>query len=370
MSPAWIRKRKVSVRRNPRGVSYQVLWRFGGAGSGKAGEPPKSAGTFPTEQLAKTRRDLVAGWLAQGRDPRVELARLRNVSAPVRDYDEWADAYLASRIDYDEKSLGGARSHLKRLRPLFGQRDPHTLTVAEQIEAVAVLAEALAPASVQKYWDTHKLILDFAGVKPNPARDETVKLPKVIRSEITPPSAEHFLALLDKSTERWRLPLVVLEQTAMTIGEAATLDWGDVDVTGNRFRLQRANVKAQLRARARWVQVPEWLMRIIADTCPPEDRLSARRVFPDLTPTGAWKAMTAACKAAGVPHYTPHELRHRRTSLWHGQGVPSKELAARVGHSDAYLTLNTYSHVMPLEEASLDALVALLREDAAMTGTR
>lgn len=361
MSPAWIRKRRVSVKRNPRGVSYQVLWRFGGAGSGKGGEQAKSAGTFTTETLAKTRRDLVAGWLAQGKDPRVELAKLRDDSTPVRGYDAWAAAYISSRIDYDDKTSKAARSHLAKLSPLFGRRDPFTLTVADNIEAVAELSRALAASSVAAYWGTHKQILDFAGVKPNPARDDAVKLPRIPRTEIVPPSGEHFLKMLDKTIRRWRLPLVVLEQTGMAVGEAASLEWGDVDVDGNRFRLQRENVKAQLRARARWVQVPEWLMEIIAETCVPEDRASHRRVFPGFTPTNALRTMTSACKTAGVPHFTPHQLRHRRTSLWHGQGVPTKELSARVGHSDAFMTLNRYSHVMPLDEVPVKALQRLLR---------
>lgn len=361
MSPAWIRKRKVSVKRNPRGVSYQVLWRFGGAGSGTGGEQAKSAGTFPTEALAKKRRDLVAGWLAQGKDPRVELAKLRDGSRPVRDYDAWATAYLSSRIDYDDGTTKGARSHLAKLSPIFGARDPFALTVADNIEGVAELARSLSPSSVAGYWGTHKQILDFAGVKPNPARDDAVKLPRIVKATIVPPSADHFLKMLDKTTRRWRLPLVVLEQTALAVGEAASLEWPDVDVDGCRFRLQRENVKAQIRARARWVQVPEWLMEIVAETCPPEDRATGRRVFGGFTPGGALRAMTSACQAAGVPHFTPHQLRHRRTSLWHGQGVPTKELAARVGHSDAFMTLNTYSHVMPLDEAPVKRLQEMLR---------
>ena len=37
---------------------------------------------------------------------------------------------------------------------------------------------------------------------------------------------------------------------------------------------------------------------------------------------------------------------HRRTSLWHGQGVPIKELMARTGHSKSTTTIDVYSHVL------------------------
>jgi integrase len=357
VSPAWIRRRVwTPSKRNPKGSrTYQVLYRRGGRGY-----KIEVAGSFTTEREAKLRRDLVAGWLAQGLNPADELARLNTAPPRVRVYREWAAAYQDSRVDLDEQTVTNMRSHLKRLLPIFGDQDPHTLTVADQIEAVATLSASLAPSSVSRYVATHRLILDFAGVKPNPARDPAVKLPQVIRNEVEPPSSAHVLAMLDKTPRRWRLPLIVLEQTAMAVGEAHTLTWGDVDVDGGRFRLRRANVKAQIRSRARWVQLPEWLMPLIDATCPPDDRTAERRVFPGFTPDVAKNVMARACKAAGIPHYHPHDLRHRRLSLWHGQGVPAKELAARAGHSKASITLDTYSHVMPLDEATADAFSALL----------
>ena len=56
----------------------------------------------------------------------------------------------------------------------------------------------------------------------------------------------------------------------------------------------------------------------------------------------------------------PHDFRHRRASLWHGQGVPGAELAKRLGHSKPSMSLDVYSHVMPLDEAGTDAVEALL----------
>lgn len=356
MSPAWIRPRIVKkTSRNPRGRSYQVLYRRGGRDY-----RIESAGTFKTEREARLRRDLVAGWLATGINPKDELAKLALAPATVRNYRAWARAYKESRIDVGGATERNYRSHLNRLNPLFGDRDPHTLTVADQIEAIAKLSAELAPRSVTQYWGTHRLILDFAGTDPNPARDPAVKLPTAVYIEPVPPTAKQLLAILDKTAARWRLPLIVIEQTAMTVGEAETLTWGDVDAAGCQFRLRRASVKGQIRARARWVQVPDWLMVFVEDLCPIEDRTVDRRVFADFNGDRAWNAMARACLVAGVPHFHPHDLRHRRVSLWHGQGVPAKEIAQRAGHSRASMSLDVYSHVMPLDEASEAALAALL----------
>jgi integrase len=60
--------------------------------------------------------------------------------------------------------------------------------------------------------------------------------------------------------------------------------------------------------------------------------------------------MSRACKTAKIPHYSPHDLRHRRATIWHHEGVPLRELQDRIGHSSALLTLDWYTHAMPLTE--------------------
>jgi integrase len=65
-----------------------------------------------------------------------------------------------------------------------------------------------------------------------------------------------------------------------------------------------------------------------------------------ITGDGAKNAIARACRTAGVPHFHPHDLRHRRLSLWRGQGVPARELAERAGHARASMSLDVYSHVL------------------------
>lgn len=351
MSPAWIR-----TRENRAAKSFQVLYRRGGRGF-----PIESAGTFRTLRDAKLRRDLVGGWLAQGLNPKVELARLLAEPERAVTFETWAERFLASRVDLDDKSIVAMRAHLLRFNRKFAGTDPHTHTPADWQEWIADNSD-LKPSSLSAYMSTGRQVMDFAEVTPNPARDRRVKLPAQDEEEPQPPTGAHYLAILDKLPPRWRLPAVTLEQTAMAVGELAALEWGDVDEQGNQFRLRRATVKRQIRARARWVQVPAWLMVLIGETCPLEDRVADRRVFQGFSEAGLRRAMTAACKTARVPHYHPHDLRHRRISLWHGQGVPPKDLAARAGHTKASMSLDVYSHIMPLDEPSVETLAALLVE--------
>jgi integrase len=91
-------------------------------------------------------------------------------------------------------------------------------------------------------------------------------------------------------------------------------------------------------------------MEAIEETCPLEDRSPERLVFQGVTEASAYQTMLRACQTAGVPHYHPHDLRHRRISIWHQSGVPARELAERAGHARPSMSLDVYSHVMPADE--------------------
>ena len=124
-----------------------------------------------------------------------------------------------------------------------------------------------------------------------------------------------------------------------------------------RLRLPRSATK---RDKARWVYLPEWLIEAIEATCPIEDRTPERRVFQGITEASAYQAISRACRNAKIPHYHPHDLRHRRITIWHQSGVPARELAERAGHARASMSLDVYSHVMPPDEASPERLLALI----------
>jgi integrase len=343
----------ITVRKTGSGKRYVVRYRLGGRGF-----PVLHAGSFTTMKEARLRRDLVAGELAAGRNPRELLDAQQAAERPTRCYGDWHDAFVSSRLDVGAATLLGYRRHRARLVELVDDRDPFRLTPADCQELVAKLAANMKPGSVEKWVTTFRLVLDFAGVDPNPARDRRVKLPGYVREEPVPPTSRQYLAILEQlRPARHRLPVVLIEQTGMRIAEVLELTWGDMDVAGCQARLRRSQTKTKA---ARWVQIPEWLVSIIAATCPLEDRLADRRVLPGLTEGMVRKAITRACKAAKVPHYHPHDFRHRRASLWHGQGVPAAELAKRLGHARPSMSLDVYSHVMPVDEAEIEALDALL----------
>jgi len=87
-------------------------------------------------------------------------------------------------------------------------------------------------------------------------------------------------------------------------------------------------------------------------------------VFAGTTTNGLQNAMARACKLAGVPHFSPHDLRHRRLTRWHHDRVPVRVMAEWAGHSRASTTLDVYSHVLDPGELPAGRLAELL--DAAL----
>jgi integrase len=76
-------------------------------------------------------------------------------------------------------------------------------------------------------------------------------------------------------------------------------------------------------------------------------------VFLGVTADRLRTAIGRACVAAGVPAFSPHDLRHRRISLEHLRGVPWARIGEHVGQRNLAVTANTYSHVLS-DETELD----------------
>jgi integrase len=100
----------------------------------------------------------------------------------------------------------------------------------------------------------------------------------------------------------------------------------------------------------------------VMELCPRDDRHPSRRVFEGFGGDRFRTAVTRACTAAGVPAFSPHDLRHRRISLLHLAGTPWARIGEHVGQRNLAVTDNTYTHVLA-DEAELNYSGLLFTED-------
>jgi integrase len=136
----------------------------------------------------------------------------------------------------------------------------------------------------------------------------------------------------------------------MRVGELEQLTWGDIDEPRGRWRISQTIAKTR---RARWVSVADPLFGAVLALRPRDDRVPEAEVFVGVTADRLRTAITRACTAAGVPAFSPHDLRHRRISLLHLGGVAWARIGEQMGQRNLAVTANTYTHVL-VDEAEID----------------
>lgn len=339
MASVWILERPTKTGK-PR---YRVMWRGGGREA-----PNCYGGTFGTKREVAERVKWLKLELAAGRAPDL---RLLEPPAPAETLREAAERWRSSRIDVADGTAATHKVNLARIVPVLGDEPVDQVTAADVADLVVALHEdGLARETIRKTRATLAMVLDFAGCQPNAARDRSVKLPREDVAEVNPPTASHTLAVYRLLPKTYKLPLLVADGTGMRVGELEQLRWGDVDEQEGRWRVTAAASKM---SRARWVPVPEVLFQAVVELVPREDRDLEAQVFAGFGADRFRTAITRACKAAGIPAYSPHDWRHRRASLLHLGGVHAAEAAAWLGHS-ASEHLKTYAHVTLVDRSEID----------------
>lgn len=345
---AWIGERKWVNRKGERQTRYDVFYRRGGRGHKKV-----YAGAFASRKNAKDRVHLIMGCLARGVDPRGELSRDDGREDPTVEM-RW-DAWTDSLRDVGERRKEAIASAFKYIQPILGHMAPASIQVEDGLRLLAHMERSgLAAGSISLYFNVARQFMD-SQVPTNVLRSKLIRLPLVVQDEINAMGFDEYMAMraamarTERKSARGQAPTAgpalllamdFMEATALRLGDARKLLRGDLDMYEGRVRVSRARGKS---SRSRWVPVPSPLLDEIAA----RDLANEQALFPELTRHDLHGAMMRACAEAGIRHFHPHDLRHRRASLWIYQGVPLPVLKERVGHSDLGTTLRVYAHVVP-----------------------
>ena len=178
--------------------------------------------------------------------------------------------------------------------------------------------------------------------------------PSCDESRSTRPDAGHVRVVFDLVPTDYRLPLLALDATGMRVGELEALTWGDMDEPGGRWRVRASTTKTR---RARWVPVDPTVFTAVAALVPRDDRDLDAKLFAAFSADRLRTAMGRACRAAGIPAFSPHEIYGiggrrcgisrgcRLSRLPRGSDIRHRSISARMPtrHSQTGASLTTSS---------------------------
>ncbi|CAB4684047.1 unannotated protein [freshwater metagenome] len=334
MASAWIEPFSTGSEKR----RYRVRYRLGGAETN-----PQYGGKFSTKQEAKARCQWIEGELAAMRVP--DLKRLVTEQPKAPTFSTVAKAWQASRVDVRDSTKVQHQVALGRVLPDLGTRRIDEITVADVAALVVKMTgKGQARETIRKSVTALSMVLDFAGITPNPARDRIqVRLPRQEKETPEPPTADHIEAVAWFMPHNYRLALCVLDHTGCRVGEMDAAKIGDLDEQRHGWLIRASVSKTK---RARWAILPDTLWDALIATLPPREDRDANTSLFNVTDDRLRMAIARACKAAAVPRFSPHGLRDRRISLGHKAGLSWAEIGDSVGQQSRKVTADTYGFVI------------------------
>jgi integrase len=310
-----------------RGDRWIVRYRVSGRESRKF-----YGGIFRRKADAVSRRRVIEHELACLRVPDIRAISAATVKKTYT-LGEAGEAWRASRIDVPEQTRNMHRSALGRVwkvAPALRSKRVDAVSVADITYTISKLhAAGYRRETLRKTKTVLSQVLDFAGVDDNPARDDRVRLPHERKVRHPTPLAEHVEAVVGLVAREYVLPLLTIDAAGPRVSEIVLAEIRDLDEHRHAIRLREETTKE---GEARYLDLPPELFKAIVATLPPrEDRDPNAPIFPGLTDANLRMAITRACKAGGVPHFSPHGLRRRRGSLAYKRTGSLAEVALLLG---------------------------------------
>ncbi len=262
-----------------------------------------------------------------------------------------ADRFLALRkSSLKPKAYLRLEGAVRQLNRFFGVLSVRAITVGNchdweakrgaRLSASAFNTERLALNAILNHAVSEGLLLD------NPA--ERIKRRKLPKLKIVIPSHEQFGSLLhqirvadSRAVDAARL-VELLAYSGMRLAEATAICWSEIDFHRGLFTVTGGDYGTKNHESREVPLFPclrEFLIRLKEETDPgAEDKI--------ISITTARRAITTACRKAGIPKFSHHSFRHFFVSNAIEVGVDFKTIAAWVGHKDGgLLVAKTYGHL-------------------------
>ncbi|MHB1422127.1 MAG: tyrosine-type recombinase/integrase [Gemmataceae bacterium] len=285
---------------------------------------------------------------------------------------QWLDEWLIIKKPQVEPNTYAAHEQHVRLylvpqlgrTPLAKLRPPH----------VASLYTALADKGISPTTQKHaavtlsaalNLAVKMGFLANNPAR--SIAKPKADPAEIHPLDGQQVRDFLDATaSDRLHALYVLALDSGMRQGEIFALHWPEVDFDTGVITVKQSLEERNGNHRLKKPKT-KWSRRSFRVSPVTLDALNTHRqrqlaegfyradgpVFCNARgglihkPNFYTHSFFPAKKRAGLPGLRFHDLRHTSATLMLLSGINVKAVATMLGHKDAYMTLNVYSHVLP-----------------------
>ena len=310
----------------------------------------------------------------------VEVDEGRFVASPAMTLNDLLDRWLDVKRQAVEPSTLASYQWIARrdVRPALGDRKVGSLRPIDLDMLYSELGgRGLSVRTVRICHTVLRQSLEQARrwgfIARSPAVDASP--PPQRREEVTPPTVEQVLTLLDAAYEEdpaFGTYLWVISATGCRRGEVCALRWTDVDLDRRELSVRRAIVQVEggLREKdtkthqSRRLALDEATVALLR-----QHRLRQREQALALGVGLADDALLFSnaegqpwrpdvctnrfCRLRGrlgLEHVRLHDLRHFVASVLIDGGIAISTVAARLGHSQISTTLNLYTHAIPASD--------------------
>lgn len=275
--------------------------------------------------------------------------------------EEWAERWMASATHLRPKTIASYRSLLRStINPVLGRarlRDLRPMRIREWVASLT--RRGLSPSRVRQSYRLLSQMLNTAAVDGVIATSPCVgiKLPRLAQPEPTVLAPEQVTALAEAMPAVMGLFVTTLAYTGMRFGEGAGLTRRHVNLEGATVTVAASlsdadgiiTMQEPKTHQHRVITVPAFLVdrlraHLHASVPRGPDALlfTSPEGLPLRHPNFMRRVWYPACKSVGVTA-TPHDLRASHATWLSDMGWSPVEIAGRLGHANATVTLVHYA---------------------------